>query len=163
MLFTKDGISAFHSWTHDRVDQLIKHAAGIPPQLFVAPLPGFARVTVRDQLLHVLSCESNWIRGLQHLPATDWQPEDFGTALLLRNARHHVMGETREYLDALTEDQLNATLDRVPKEWVGPSRSPGFILHHILTHAFHHKGQIVAMFRILGYPAPDTDLQRMEP
>jgi uncharacterized damage-inducible protein DinB len=162
MLFTKDGIRAFHSWTHDRIDQLIEHAAGIPPELFVAPLPGFARATVRDQLLHVLSCESNWVRALQHLPATDWQPEDFCTALLFRDARLHVMAETREYLDRLNDEQLNATLDRVPKEWVGPPRSAAFILHHIFTHAFHHKEQIVAMFRILGYPAPDTDLQRIE-
>jgi hypothetical protein len=29
------------------------------------------------------------------------------------------------------------------------------------THAFHHKGQIVAMLRILGCPAPDTDLQQV--
>jgi len=28
-----------------------------------------------------------------------------------------------------------------------------------LARQFHHKGQIVAMLRILGYPAPDTDLQ----
>jgi len=32
---------------------------------------------------------------------------------------------------------------------------------HVITHAFHHKGQIVAMLRILGYPAPDTDLQQV--
>ena len=25
----------------------------------------------------------------------------------------------------------------------------------VITHAFHHKGQVVAMLRILGYPAPD--------
>jgi hypothetical protein len=29
------------------------------------------------------------------------------------------------------------------------------------THAFHHKGQIVATLRILGYPAPDADLQQV--
>lgn len=40
-------------------------------------------------------------------------------------------------------------------------RSPAFILLHVITHAFHHKGQVVAMLRILGYPAPDTDLQQV--
>jgi uncharacterized damage-inducible protein DinB len=42
---------------------------------------------------------------------------------------------------------------RTPESWV--------ILLHVITHAFHHKGQIVAMLRILGYPAPDTDLQHV--
>jgi uncharacterized damage-inducible protein DinB len=44
-------------------------------------------------------------------------------------------------------------------DWGGELRSPAFIVLHVITHAFHHKGQIVAMLRIQGYPAPDTDLQ----
>jgi uncharacterized damage-inducible protein DinB len=43
----------------------------------------------------------------------------------------------------------------------GELRSPAFIVLHVKTHTFHHKGQIVAMLRILGYPAPDTDLQQV--
>src|SRR5689334_16537142 len=39
----------------------------------------------------------------------------------------------------------------------GELRSPAFILLHVITHAFHHKGQVVAMLRIHGYSAPDTD------
>jgi len=70
------------------------------------------------------------------------------------------MAETLEYLDRLSEHDLNQDLLRVPERWVGPPRSPAFILHHVLTHAFHHKGQVVAMCRLLGHPAPDTDYQR---
>ena len=47
-----------------------------------------------------------------------------------------------------------------PDDWSGPLRTPAFILNHVITHAFHHKGQVVAMFRLLGRPASDTDLQR---
>jgi len=36
--------------------------------------------------------------------------------------------------------------------------TPAHVIHHVLTHAFHHKGQIVSMCRMLGYPAPETDL-----
>ena len=63
------------------------------------------------------------------------------------------------YLEGLTEEQLNTTLAERPVDWGGELRSPAFILLHVITHAFHHKGQVVAMLRILGYPAPDTDLQ----
>jgi uncharacterized damage-inducible protein DinB len=45
---------------------------------------------------------------------------------------------------------------------MGPLQTPAFILCHIITHAFHHKGQVVAMFRLAGQPAGDTDLQRDE-
>ena len=51
-------------------------------------------------------------------------------------------------------------LERYHEEWTTPHRTPAFILLHVITHGFHHKGQIVAMLRLLGYPAPDTDMQR---
>jgi uncharacterized damage-inducible protein DinB len=63
------------------------------------------------------------------------------------------------FLGGLTEEQLNTTLVERPVDWGGELRTPAFILLHVITHAFHHKGQVVAMLRIIGYPAPDTDLQ----
>jgi uncharacterized damage-inducible protein DinB len=44
--------------------------------------------------------------------------------------------------------------------WFGELRTPACILLHVITHTFHHEGQVVAMLRWLGHPAPDTDLQR---
>ena len=36
--------------------------------------------------------------------------------------------------------------------------SPTWIVLHMATHGFHHKGQIAAMCRLLGHPLPDLDL-----
>jgi len=77
----------------------------------------------------------------------------------LRASKDRIREATRTYLGDLTEEQLNTTLAARPADWGGELRPPAFILLHVITHAFHHKGQIVAMLRILGYPAPDTDLQ----
>jgi uncharacterized damage-inducible protein DinB len=60
----------------------------------------------------------------------------------------------------MPEQKLYAPLERYPERWMGPPRSPAFILLHVITHGFHHKGQLVAMLRLLGHPAPDTDIQR---
>ncbi len=79
----------------------------------------------------------------------------------LRLSRDRIRRAIRAYLEALTEQQLNTPLTERPAEWAGDLQSPAFILLHIITHAFHHKGQVVAMLRILGHPAPDTDLQRI--
>jgi len=56
--------------------------------------------------------------------------------------------------------ELNRRLTERPQAMGGELRSPAFIILHIVTHAFHHKGQVAAMLRTLGYPAPDTDLQK---
>jgi len=31
---------------------------------------------------------------------------------------------------------------------------------HVMTHEFHHKGQIMTMGRMLGYTPPDADVIR---
>jgi hypothetical protein len=84
----------------------------------------------------------------------------------------------REYLARHAPDKVTESMDQAimevgegKDEFVssvarrrlerGELRSPVFIVLHVKTHTFHHKVQIVAMLRILGYPAPDTDLQEV--
>ncbi|RZK68975.1 MAG: hypothetical protein EOO92_22520, partial [Pedobacter sp.] len=31
---------------------------------------------------------------------------------------------------------------------------------HVITHEFHHKGQIMSMMRLIGYIPPDADIIR---
>ncbi|MCY9423036.1 DinB family protein, partial [Bacillus paralicheniformis] len=37
-------------------------------------------------------------------------------------------------------------------------KTPHQLLIHSITHEFHHKGQIVAMLRLLGYIPNNTDI-----
>jgi uncharacterized damage-inducible protein DinB len=96
---------------------------------------------------------------LQNKTFAGWYEKDCPTMADLLAAKNRIRTATQAYVSGLTEAQLNMTLTDRPVDWGGELRSPGFILLHVITHAFHHKGQVVAMLRILGYPAPDTDLQ----
>jgi len=136
-MFTKSGIIELHSATHDSLDVLLRHIASVPDNLLRQPLVGFGFPTVCKQLVHMLTVIA---------------------ALLAEKRRIH--DATRAYLETLSEEQLNTPLAQRPEGWSGELRSPAFILLHTITHTFHHKGQVVAMLRALGHPAPDTDLQR---
>jgi uncharacterized damage-inducible protein DinB len=107
----------------------------------------------------MLSAEMAWVQGLQLLPIVRLNAADYSTIDDLRQAKQKAMAATIAYLDSISEDQFNSNLERYPVEWMGPQQTPAFIVLHIITHAFHHKGQTVAMLRLLGYPAPETDLQ----
>ncbi|HKV40574.1 MAG TPA: DinB family protein [Blastocatellia bacterium] len=157
-MFTKDGIRALHTWTHERLDLLLRHSAILTPEELVKELPGFGRPSVRDQLAHIIACEEGWVHRLQDIPFNRRQNAGL-TVEALQQDKQRVMADTIAYVETLSEAQLNAGLIERPREWGGTLRSPAFILHHVITHAFHHKGQVVAMFRLLGRPAPDTDLQ----
>jgi len=158
-MFTKAGIIELHAATHERLDLLLHHAATVPEELLHKPISGFGHASVWAQMVHILTCEEGWVHDLQNRPFDGWYESDCPAMADLRVAKERVRGATRRYLEGLSEEQLNTTLATRPEGWGGELRSPAFILLHVMTHAFHHKGQVVAMLRILGYPAPDTDLQ----
>ncbi len=159
-MFTRDGIRALHAWTHERLDLVLEHVTALSAAEFTRELPGFGYPSVRDQLMHVLGAEERWVQRLQSLPVRSWSATDYPTVAALRAAKARVMRATGEYLDRLPDAALDVPLPHRPEGWIGELRSPAFILHHAITHAYHHKGQVVAMCRLLGHPAPDTDLQR---
>ena len=76
--------------------------------------------------------------------------------------QQEVSRRTHAYLSNLTDRQLNTDTELHFPDGDVAVRTPAFVLHYVLTHAFHHKGQIVAMCRPLGYPAHDTDLNQFE-
>lgn len=159
-MFTRDGVKALHGWTHASLDLVVEHARSLPADVLVREVPGFSLPSLRHQLLHVLSWESTWVLNLRGLPAVALAPDDHPGVAALIEAKRRVARQTTSYIDGLTELALNTELPSLPPDWVGPPRSPAFILLHVVTHAFHHKGQMASMFRLLGHPAPDTDMQR---
>jgi uncharacterized damage-inducible protein DinB len=144
---------------HERLDLLLRHLATMPDHLHEQQIPGFGHPSIWKQAVHILTCEEGWIYDLQNKVFPGWSEKDCRSMADLRAAKHRIREATRTYIGSLTEDQLNTTLASRPVDWGGELRSPAFILLHVITHAFHHKGQIVAMMRMLGYPAPDTDVQ----
>ncbi len=160
-MFTKAGITELHVAMHERLDLLLRHVATVPDELRHKPISGFGHPSIWKQLVHILTCEEGWVHDLQNRVFAGWGEGDCPTMAALLAAKNRVREATRTYLDDLTEEQLNTTLADRPVDWGGELRSPAFIVLHVITHTFHHKGQIVAMLRILGYTAPDTDLQQV--
>jgi uncharacterized damage-inducible protein DinB len=161
-LFTLNGIRQFHTWTHASISLLLNHLSTIPATDYAKALPAFGFPTLREQVLHILNCERFWIHTLRGLPHLDCRPAECLTVVDARHLQETIGGETHAYLAELTDQKLNSTTELHFSDGDVAVRTPALVLHHILTHAFHHKGQIVAMCRALGSPAPDTDLNQFE-
>jgi uncharacterized damage-inducible protein DinB len=153
-------LPGLHACLHDSLGVVFDHLATVPSELWTKPLEGFAKPTVRDQIVHILSAERGWVSGLQLQHFVKPNVEALTTVEAIRALQQEVRSATIAYLDSMPEQKLYAPLERYPERWMGPPRSPAFILLHVITHGFHHKGQLVAMLRLLGHPAPDTDIQR---
>src|ERR1700676_1381633 len=156
-VFTLDGVRKFHGWTHASLDLVLVHLSTIPATDYVKELPGFGFPTLRAQAIHVFNCEGFWIHTLQGLRYVDRDPWECPSVVDARLLQQEVSGRTHAYLSKLTDQHLNTNTELHFPDGDTAVRSPALVLHHVLTHAFHHKGQMVAMCRALGYPAHDTD------
>ena len=161
-MFTLDGIRKLHGWTHASLDLVLDHLSTIPESDYGKDLPGFGFPSLRRQVIHVFNCEGFWIRTLQGQPFANRPPDDYPAVSDARRLQHEVSAQTVAYLSGLTDQALNADTELHFPDGDTAVRTPALILHHVLTHAFHHKGQIVAMCRALGHPAPDTDLNQFQ-
>ncbi len=161
-MFTLEGVRKLHGWTHASLTLLLDHLSTIPAIAYGKELPDFGFPTLRKQVIHIFNCEGFWIHTLQSLPYADRDPSDFPDVADARVMQQEVSQRTRAFLSTLPDQQLNADTELKFSDGDRAVRTPALILHHVLTHAFHHKGQIVAMCRALGYPAPDTDLNQFE-
>lgn len=157
--FTKEGLLAFHSWTHACLAVLLSHAAVVPQSLYVREIEGFGLPSMRDQFAHLFECEVRWVHRAQGIPFAGFLPDQFPSVQAARALRDQAVDGTLAYFSTLTDDSVNKTVPvRVPEQEEPLMRTPAELLHHVLSHAFHHKGTIVAMCRTLGYPVPNNDL-----
>ena len=161
-MFTLEGVQKLHSWTHACLSVVLDHLFTIPEGDYVKELPIFGFPSLQKQMIHIFNCEGFWVHTMQGLQFVNRTPADCPSVADARGMQQQVSGQTLAYLSSLTNQQLNTDAQiRFPDGELA-IRTPALVLHHVLTHAFHHKGQIVALCRELGYPAPHTDLDQFE-
>jgi uncharacterized damage-inducible protein DinB len=160
-VFTVDGIRKFHGWTHASLDLVLNHVSTIPTNDFVREVSGFGFATLRDQAIHIFNCEGFWVHTLQGLRYVNRTVADCPALADVRLMQKQVKQSTDAYLSTLADHQIEADTELRFSDGDVCVRTPAFVIHHFLTHAFHHKGQIVAMCRLLGHPAPYTDLSEV--
>ena len=140
---------------------LLDYCAGLAPAHFVAPVAEMNNGSIRNLLVHVAGCYAYWLGevGLSR-PAARPQPETVSDVAALRALFAEV--------DALVAEfgRHYAAAWLVPKQFVLPRQqqlhelTPLQLFTHVLTHEFHHKGQVLSMSRLLGYVPVDTDVIR---
>lgn len=155
-MFGKDALLEQHRRAHLSYCRLLDHIATLPVAALMEPLNGFGLPLLRDQLLHMADSEAFWIRKLKGLEFTGWDYVAYSDVPAMREAFAKVAAATRDYISSLTDRELNAQ-QALAFDDGSLNTTPALVLSHVITHGFHHKGQVVAMCRQLGYPAPCSD------
>jgi uncharacterized damage-inducible protein DinB len=150
-----------YDWTRRTREVLFAFTDSLPEQLYTFERPDFAYGSLRNIHAHVAECYLYWVgvAGLnfdsaklevtnQQIPSSKAMRERFA---FVDSVVTEAL-EKFENLDAPFEHHHQSELLTLTQRWV---------ITHPITHEFHHKGQLLALARVLEHPLPggkDTDL-----
>ena len=155
-----DDLRRFYDMVKGSRERVFHWLESLPDGVFTREHPEFAYGSLRNIHAHVAFCYCVWIgkRGLGTESCEGLSGADLPDVAAMRAAFRRVDDVLETAFKQFTD--LDAPLEIV---WHGePLKiTRRWLLMHPITHEFHHKGQMLALGRVLGHPypaGPDTDL-----
>jgi uncharacterized damage-inducible protein DinB len=154
-MYTSAALLDIHRRMHRNMAVLLEHCALLNSEQFQQELSGFGIPSVHRQLFHTLATEWFWmsvLRGAE--PPTDERAK-YNAPELLEQYRQHVAQLTADYLRGASEAELDTRrrMEVDPGEF--DDLVPAHVFMRVVTHQYHHQGQVLAMCRTLGHPRSD--------
>ncbi len=128
---------------------------------YVRKVDHFGQGSIRQTQAHIADAYIHWIANYalgKSLPY--FKAESIESVSAMRKVYASVDILMEEFMKTYAEDSLAQLTNTIPRR--GKVRTtPLAVFTHMITHEFHHKGQMMSMARILGYEPPDTDIIRL--
>lgn len=122
------------------------------------PIAAYDGKTIRHLLVHNASCYLHWLSYFAlRQPYVPVQEKNFITLDLIRELYRQVDETVTIFLENFKE-KMDTLIKEIHDDGYHDSATPLQLFTHVMTHEFHHKGQLLSMFRILGHVPPDTDV-----
>ncbi|QJX45682.1 damage-inducible protein DinB [Hymenobacter taeanensis] len=140
---------------------LLAYCATLAPADFMAPLPDFNHSSIRDVLVHGAATYQHWLVNVAlgqsgPLPDAATVPDVAAAGQLYAQA-DELVADFLEHFQGQWQTEYSW---RVPHRAEPVLLTPLALFTHVITHEFHHKGQVLSMSRQLGYTPIDTDVVR---
>lgn len=128
---------------------------------FIKPVPTFNSNSIRDLLVHIANTYISWLDnfGLDGSRAF-YGNEEAQTLDQIKMIMDEVDLIVNDFLEKYSDDYQSAITKHIARKGITLTLTPLQLFTHVITHEFHHKGQILTMSRLLGYTPVDTDVIR---
>jgi len=140
-------------------NSLLTYISTISEQDFLTDNSSFGRGSIRNLLVHICQTYCAWIGERALGIKQDFLPfENYQT---LSDCLSY-FAQVDEYIGLFTEKFKGNEQQQIELERNGESLivNPLKLFTHVITHEFHHKGQIMSLSRHLGYTPVDADIIR---
>jgi uncharacterized damage-inducible protein DinB len=124
------------------------------------PMRAYQNQDIRHLLVHNADCYLYWLAYTALEQTVEWlHDQDYNNMADIRRLYIKTDDLMAAFLKEF-ENSIDIPIDNSRSKEDKLNASPLMIFTHVMTHEFHHKGQIVSMCRHLGYPPPETDVYR---
>lgn len=149
-----------YEWVRESRDVLFEYCKTISPEDFVRTSSSFGRGgSFRNLLVHIANTYEFWIarHGLKkNIRFTEYDSiENIDQIIALFQSVDDMMYEFIEFMKKSEIKQITYKI-----KGTETNVKPFKLFTHVITHEFHHKGQILSLSRHLGYIPVDTDVIR---
>lgn len=140
---------------------LLAYCETIKPQELYQPIGTFNNSSIADLLVHNANTYISWINnfGLDR-SASFYKTADVKSLDEMRSLFEKVNTFMAEFLEKYQSNFQEPFTALIKHRGFSMTLSPLQLYTHVITHEFHHKGQMLTMSRILGYIPVDTDAIR---
>jgi len=122
------------------------------------PVPAYKNQDIRYLLVHIADCYIYWLQYMALGETVEWlNMKDFNSIADIRRLFVKTDKMMTVFLKNF-ENSLDTPLNNSRSRNDKLNASPLMIFTHVITHEFHHKGQVMSICRQLGYPPPETDV-----
>lgn len=152
-------MKAQYNFVRDARGILLEYCERISENDLVREKPDFGRGSIRNLLVHIANIYEYWIgkQGLKkNLPFTSYDSKTNIKDLV--DLFLQVDSLMDEFFEIIEQNQI----EKIVYQRNGNTEkvTPLMLFTHVITHEFHHKGQILSLSRHLGYEPIDTDIIR---
>jgi uncharacterized damage-inducible protein DinB len=157
-MYNAETLLDIHARAHESLRRLIAFCGTLTTDELRRPLPGFGFPTVLRQLVHTIGAEVYWqtvvTRGYNEEATLPSVPD----LAAIEAFRAQTASATRSYLQRATEAELNTPRRMISDPGQTRLLRPADVIMRVVTHIFHHQGQVLAMCRSIGKPNDRHDL-----
>ena len=146
----------YNYWANGKLFELLSQLSA---EEFVKPVAG-SFGSIRNTLVHIMSAEGGCMeRCGGPKRGAPLKPEEFPTLESVTTYWAAQETKLRAFLSGLNDAELSRRFEfTVPIFSFSRVMSVGAVLHHAAIHSVHHRGQVMLLFRALGYKPADVDM-----
>lgn len=147
----------------ERRETLFSYCEGITQEHFLFDHQSFGDRSIHYLFIHIANTYTFWIGHFPKITLNEFAGADgYKTVKEIRALYQSIDVLVEKFLETFDPMLEQPITNKISSRDMEVAITPLQLFTHVITHEYHHKGQILSMSRQLGYTPIDTDIIRFE-